>query len=85
LCDGRHVVEKHREKIEKYLDLAIELQTLWNTQIEIVPLVFGALGRIPKQTMKNFELLKLTMVNPHLMQKSVILKTATILRRHLQL
>ena len=28
-----HVGEKHREKIEKYLVLAVELQTLWNKQI----------------------------------------------------
>lgn len=78
----RHVVEKHREKVEKYMNLAVELQ---NTQIEIVPLVFGALGSIPEQTIKNFELLKLSTINDHLMQKSLILKTATILRRHLQL
>ena len=78
----RHVVEKRREKIEKYLVLAVELQTLWNTRIEIVPLVFGALGSIPEQTIKNFELLKLNTINAHLMQKS---GTATILRRHLEL
>jgi len=48
----RYVVEKHREKVEKYLDLAVELQTHWNMQIEIVPLVFGTLGSIPEQTMK---------------------------------
>ena len=81
----RHVVEKHREKIEKYLVLAVELQTLWNTRIEIVPLVFGALGSIPEQTIKNFELLQLNTIDAHLMQKSVILRTATILRRHLEL
>ena len=81
----RHVVEKHREKIEKYLVLAVELQTLCNTRIEIVPLVFGALGNIPEQTIKNFELLKLNTIDAHLMQKSVILRTATILRRHLEL
>ena len=81
----RHVAEKHREKIEKYLVLAFEHQTLWNTQIEIVPLVFGALGSIPEHTIKNFELLKLNAINAHLMQKCVILKTAMIFRRHLEL
>ena len=39
----RHVVDKHQEKIDKYLDLAIELQVLWNTKDEIFPLVFDAL------------------------------------------
>ena len=32
----RHVIDKHREKAEKYLDLAIELQSLWNSKIEVV-------------------------------------------------
>ena len=32
------------EKAEKYLDLAIKLQTLWNTLVEIVPFIFGSLG-----------------------------------------
>ena len=81
----RNIVKKHNEKIEKYLALAAELQTLWNTRIEIVPLVFRALGSIPEQTIKKFELLKLNTINAHLMQKSVILRTATILRRHLEL
>ena len=49
-----HVVEKHREKIEKYLVLVVELHTLWNTWVEIVPLVFGVLGSIPEQSFKNF-------------------------------
>ena len=81
----RNVVEKHREKIEKYLHLSVELQSLWNTRTEVVPLVFGALGSIPEQTKKNFELLKLVKISAHLMQKSVILRTDTILRRHLAL
>ena len=34
-----HVVEKHREKIEKYLVLAVEFQTLWNTRIEIIIII----------------------------------------------
>ena len=50
----RHVVDKHGEKIEKYLDLAIELQSLWNTRVEIVPLVFGALGSLHEKTVLNF-------------------------------
>jgi len=41
-------------------------------------LVSGALGSIPEQTIKNFERLKLTMIN---VKKSVILRAATILSR----
>ena len=50
----RHVVDKYREKCDKYLDLAIELQKLWNTRIEIVPLVFGALGTVHQRTLNSF-------------------------------
>ena len=81
----RHVVDKHREKIEKYLDLTIELQSLWNTRVEIVPLVFGALGSLHEKTVLNFELLQLTEINIYQLQKTVLLKTDRMLRRHLSL
>ena len=53
------VVDEHRERIEKYLDLATELQVLWNTKVEIVPLIFGVLGVLHGNTVRNFELLQL--------------------------
>ena len=55
----RHVIDKHRDKAEKYLDLAIELQTLWNTRIEIVPLIFGALGTVHQSTIQSFRFFQL--------------------------
>ena len=73
------------KKIEKYLDLAIELQSLWNTRVEIVPLVFGALGSLHEKTVLNFELLQLTEINIYQLQKTVLLKTDRMLRRHLSL
>jgi len=39
---------------EKYLDLEIELQVLWNTKIEIFPLFFGALGVLPEKNCFKF-------------------------------
>ena len=78
----RHVIDKHREKAEKYLDLAIELQSLWNSKIEVVPLVFGALGTIHESTIKSFQHLGLIDINVHQLVKTVLLRTATILRRH---
>ena len=38
---------KESEKINKYLDLARELRTLWNMRVKVVPIVIGALGTIP--------------------------------------
>ena len=59
----RHLIDKHKEKIENYLDLAIELRVLWNSNVEVVPLVFGALGTLHEKIVKNFELLQLTEVS----------------------
>ena len=69
----RHVIDKHREKAEKYLDSATELQSLWNSKIEVAPLVFGALGTIHESTTKSFH------INIHQLVKTVLLRTATIL------
>ena len=77
----RHMVDKHEEKIEKYLDLAIELQLLWNTKVQIVPLVFGSLH----ESVSNFELLQLTEISVHQLRKTVLLRTDKMLRRHLSL
>ena len=79
------MIDKHKEKIEKYLDLAIELQVLWNSNVEVVPLVFGALGTLHEKIVKNFELLQLTEVSIHQLQKTMLLKTDIMLRKHLSL
>ena len=81
----RHVIDKHREKTEKYLDLAIELQTLWNVRFEVIPLVFGALGTLHETTIKSFKFLQLSDINVCQLMKTVLLKTAAILRGHLGL
>ena len=59
----RHVIDKHKEKSEKYLHLAIELQTLWNVRFEVIPLVFGALGTLHESTIKGFKFLQLNDIN----------------------
>ena len=41
------VVEKEKEKIEKYQDLARELKKIWNMTVKVVPIVLGSLGTIP--------------------------------------
>ena len=39
---------KAGEKWDKYLDLATELKKLGNIKVTMIPIVFGALGTIPK-------------------------------------
>ena len=86
---GRYLVAElycnHREKTEKYLDLAIKLQTLWNVRFEIKQLVFGTLGTLHETTIKSFKSLQLRDINVCQLIKTVLLKTAAILRGHLGL
>ena len=46
---------KESEKKDKYLDLARELEKLWNIKVTIVPIVIGALGTITKGLLKGLE------------------------------
>ena len=75
----RHVIDKHRERTEKYLDLAIELHSLWKKRIKVELLMFEALGIIHESTIKSFQLLGLIDINVHHLMKIVLLITATIL------
>ena len=76
----QNVLAKEKEKVDKYL---IELQSLWNTTVEVVPIIFGALGSLSDNVFTNQSLLQVTDINAYQLQKTVLLKTATILRRHL--
>ena len=61
-------------------DLQIELRRLWDKQVETVPVIIGALGTILKTLKRNLEELGAD-VAPGLLQKSVVLETAHIIRR----
>ena len=58
-CD-RNVNDKEMENVEKCQDLKIELQRLWNTSVEVVPIVVGALGAISNNLQKYPQKLNLT-------------------------
>ena len=40
---------KESERIYKYLDLAWELQKLWNMKVAVIPIVIGALATVTKE------------------------------------
>jgi len=46
-CDGR-VRGKEKKKLDKYEDLAIELQGVWQRKANVEPVVVGALGVVYK-------------------------------------
>ena len=72
--------KKKKKKKDKYQDLRIELRRLWDKPVEIVPIIIGTLGTIPNSLKRNLEELGADAA-PGLLQKSVVLETAHIIRR----
>ena len=78
------IEEKEKDKIQKYQDLGRELQKIWNVEVRIIPLVVGALGAIPKQFGNRLKQIGIA-VGTAQVQKTVLLGTARILRRLLEI
>ena len=72
--------QKEQEKRDKYQYLGIELKRLWDKPVEIVPIIIGALGTIPKSLKRNLEELGADVASG-LLKKSVVLETAHLVRR----
>ena len=75
--------EKEKDKIKKYQDLGRELQNIWNVTVKIVPLLVGSLGAIPKHFGNRLKHIGISAVTAQV-QKTVLLKTARILRKVLK-
>ena len=69
--------QKEQEKRDKYQDIRIDLRKLWDKPVEIVTIIIGGLGTIPKSLKRNLEELGAD-VATGLLQKSVVLETAHI-------
>ena len=77
------IEEKEKDKIEKYQDLGRELQKIWNVKVKII-LVVGSLGAIPKQFGNRLKQIGIA-VGTAQVQKTVLLGTARILRKVLEI
>ena len=80
----RKIEEKEKDKIEKYQDLRRELQKIWNAKVKIIPLVVGSLGALPKQFGHRLKQIGITAGTAQV-QKTVLLGTARILRKVLEI
>ena len=78
------IEEKEKDKIEKYQDLGRELQKTWNVKVKIIPLVVGSLGAIPKHFGNRLKQIAITGGKAQV-QKAVLLGTARILKRVLEI
>ena len=78
-CD-RNVSLKEREKLDKYRDLKLEVERMWHTKVDIVPVVVGATGLAKRGVLKHIEKIP-GHVSFDMIQKIALLDTAHILRK----
>ena len=74
------VEDKDKEKVEKYQDLARGLRRLWETSVNVIPVVVGALGAVAKLE-EYLGMIKIQQKEVDRIQFSALLGTATILRK----
>ena len=77
------IVEKEKEKVEKYQDLRREVVRLWNVKAKVVPIVIGALDAVTPNLSKHLDAIGVT-TRIELLQKAALLGTARLLRRVLE-
>ena len=78
------VVLKEQEKREIYSDLAAELRRSYIARTEIIPIIVGSMGTIPKGLSESFENLGIPDITNSI-QITALLGTAAILRRVLSI
>jgi hypothetical protein len=80
ISGDRNVIKKEAEKILKYKDLTIEIQSMWNVKARVIPVITGATGTISKSFTKYLNDIP---GNPDIkaLQKTAILGTAHILQK----
>ena len=82
--DDRNIMDKEKEKIQKYQDLRLEITRLWNTHTTVVPIVIGALGTHTERLVNYLEVIPGYHHKP-LLVKAALLGSAHILRCTLDL
>ena len=79
-----HVKEKEEEKINKYMDLTVEVNRQFRVKTVIAPIVLGALGTVPAKPSESLKKLERDDVTGSL-KTAVLISTTAILRRVLNL
>ncbi|XP_031333846.1 uncharacterized protein LOC116163856 [Photinus pyralis] len=79
-----NVIKKEQEKVTKYTPLAIELKEVWRQEVvNIIPLVISVTGITSKNFTRHLKTLDLNTYTHTNMQKAIILKTSSIVRKFL--
>ena len=71
------------EEKDKYLDLAKEMEKLWNMQVTVIPIGIYDFGTVIKGFLKGLEVLEFG-GRVETIQTTTLLRTARILRRVLE-
>lgn len=82
--EDRNLMTKEREKIDKYQDLRLEIQRLWNVRTRVIPVVIGAMGAHTDKLSGYLDTIPGTHRKAELI-KAALLGSAHILRRILDL
>ena len=73
-----HVKEKEEEKIDKYMDLVVEVRRQFTVKTVIVPIFLGVLETVPAKLTKSLEKLEVDDLIGSL-QTAVLISTTAIL------
>ena len=66
------IVEKEKEKVEKYQDLRREVARLWNVKAKVFPIVVGALDAVTPNLSKHLDVIGVTTrIEPYRKQLSL--------------
>ena len=79
-----NLILKRNEKLDNYSELRLEITRMWDKETLIVPIIIGVLGSIPNDSECNLRKLVIS-YNLGILQKSVSLGTANILRKVLSI
>ena len=81
--DGQ-VREKEDKKVEKYQDLAREVQKMWDVKTKLILVVMGALGSVPMNLKNKLKVIDVE-ISVEMIQKCALLGSAKILRKVLEM
>ena len=81
---GDSKIEEEENMIEKYQDFGREQQKIWNVKVKIIPLLVGTFGAIIKQFGNRLKQIYIAAGTVQV-QKTVLLGTARILRKVLEI
>lgn len=83
--NNHNIDRKHREKMEKYAELKREIKDMWKLEeVKIVPIILTSMGLVPISLKNSLDDIGVEYKTFRLMQKSVILDAANIVRSVLE-